>query len=69
MTRCHKHLLAIVWAVLFIAIESNLNAGTVTLLVIYPAIDVAASLYDARSGRTASVLLFLASALSVSRAR
>jgi uncharacterized membrane protein HdeD (DUF308 family) len=38
---------ALVWAITFAVVRSGLDAGTVTLLLIYPAIDVAASLYDA----------------------
>jgi uncharacterized membrane protein HdeD (DUF308 family) len=57
---------AVVWAVVFAAVASSLDGPTITLLVAYPAIDVAASLYDARTQRTtgAATVQFLNAAIS-----
>jgi len=42
---------ALVWAVLLFATGSDLGPAAVTLLVLYPAFDVAAAVVDARSTR------------------
>ena len=46
-----RFVFAAAWAGTFAAIGSKIDAGTVTLLVLYPAFDVAAAVYDARSSR------------------
>jgi uncharacterized membrane protein HdeD (DUF308 family) len=46
-----RGVIAIVWAVIFAMIASSLTAGVIALLVIYPGIDVVASLMDARTHR------------------
>jgi uncharacterized membrane protein HdeD (DUF308 family) len=43
--------LALVWVAAFVAVDAHLTTGTKLLLVVYPAIDVIASLIDARSQR------------------
>jgi uncharacterized membrane protein HdeD (DUF308 family) len=43
---------AIVWAGVTFAVADELTALTVTLLVIYPLVDVAAAIIDARSSRS-----------------
>jgi uncharacterized membrane protein HdeD (DUF308 family) len=52
---------AIVWAVVTFAVADELTALTTTLLVIYPLVDVAAALIDARSSRSTGspVLLYV----------
>jgi hypothetical protein len=42
---------ALVWAVLLFVSSSDLNPVSVTLLVVYPAFDVAAAVVDVRSSR------------------
>ena len=58
---------AIVWAGVTFAVADELNALTTTLLVIYPLVDVAAALIDARSSRTSGspVLLYVNVAVSL----
>jgi uncharacterized membrane protein HdeD (DUF308 family) len=46
-----RFVFAAVWAVIIAVIGSRLNAGTVTLLILYPAFDVASAIFDARSSR------------------
>jgi hypothetical protein len=50
-----RGLVAIVWAVAFAAVADDLSGdvtlGAAVLLVLYPAIDVVASLIDARTER------------------
>ena len=43
---------AVAWAAAFAAIANGLDGPTVALLIAYPAIDVVASLYDARTQRS-----------------
>jgi hypothetical protein len=43
---------ALVWAAAFTASGDQLTAATVTLLIVYPAIDVISSAYDASTHRT-----------------
>jgi uncharacterized membrane protein HdeD (DUF308 family) len=43
--------LAIAWAAVFAVVSTHFGAGTKALLVVYPAIDIAASVIDARSQR------------------
>jgi uncharacterized membrane protein HdeD (DUF308 family) len=45
--------IAIVWAILFGTVSSSLTGGAIALLLIYPAIDVASSIIDARTHRGA----------------
>jgi uncharacterized membrane protein HdeD (DUF308 family) len=58
---------AIVWAVLVFALGSDLGAVTVTLLVLYPLVDLGAAVIDARSNRStrAGALLYINMALSL----
>jgi uncharacterized membrane protein HdeD (DUF308 family) len=44
-----RAILAIAWAVGFLAVDSRLSPGAKVLIVAYPAIDVIASLVDSRS--------------------
>ena len=59
-----RGLVAIAWAAVFAAVSDSLTAGVTVaagiLVVIYPLIDVAASLIDARSQRGAARRLLLA---------
>jgi len=61
-----RGLVAIVWAAVFAAVSDSLTTGVTvaagTLLVLYPLIDVAASLIDARSQRGSARRLLLAGA-------
>jgi uncharacterized membrane protein HdeD (DUF308 family) len=54
---------AIVWAIVTFPLAKHLNAGTSTLLVIYPLFDVAAAVVDARSSR--NTLLYVNMAISL----
>jgi uncharacterized membrane protein HdeD (DUF308 family) len=51
---------AIVWAALLFASASDLGPLSVTLLVLYPAFDVAAAVVDSRSSRTTALYLNIA---------
>ena len=42
---------AAAWAAAFAALGSSLDAGSITLLILYPAFDVASAITDARSSR------------------
>ncbi|MFG1926444.1 hypothetical protein [Cryptosporangium sp. NPDC048952] len=57
---------AVVWALVTFAVAKDLNPLTTTLLVIYPLVDVAAAVYDARSTRSTGSpnLLYLNIAVS-----
>jgi uncharacterized membrane protein HdeD (DUF308 family) len=61
-----RGLVAIVWAVVFAAVADSLTTGVTVaagiLVVIYPLIDVAASLIDARSQRGSARQILLAGA-------
>jgi len=61
-----RGLVALVWAAVFAAVSDSLTTGVTvaagTLLVLYPLIDVAASLIDARSQRGSARRLLLAGA-------
>jgi uncharacterized membrane protein HdeD (DUF308 family) len=46
-----RFVFAAAWAGTFAAIGSKIDAGSVTLLILYPAFDVAAAVFDARSTR------------------
>jgi uncharacterized membrane protein HdeD (DUF308 family) len=46
-----RFVFAAAWAGAFAAIGSKIDAGSVTLLILYPAFDVAAAVFDARSTR------------------
>jgi uncharacterized membrane protein HdeD (DUF308 family) len=46
-----RFVFAAAWAGTFAAIGSNIDAGSVALLILYPAFDVAAAVFDARSTR------------------
>jgi uncharacterized membrane protein HdeD (DUF308 family) len=46
-----RFVFAAAWAGAFAAIGSKIDAGSVTLLILYPAFDVAAAIFDARSTR------------------
>src|ERR1041384_5568315 len=58
---------AIVWAGVTFAVADELTALTTTLLVIYPLVDVAAALIDARASRSTGspVLLYVNVAVSL----
>jgi hypothetical protein len=58
---------AIVWAAVTIATAKEINAGTVTLFVLYPLFDVGAAVYDLRSSRTTGspALLYVNIAVSL----
>ena len=62
-----RFVFAIVWAVLVFAFGSEVGPVTVTLLVLYPLVDLAAAVIDARSNRStrASALLYVNMALSL----
>jgi uncharacterized membrane protein HdeD (DUF308 family) len=61
-----RGLVAVAWAAVFVAVSDSLTAGVSVaagiLVVIYPLIDVAASLIDARSQRGSARRLLLAGA-------
>ena len=61
-----RGLVAIAWAAVFVAVSDSLTTGVTVaagiLVVIYPLIDVAASLIDARSQRGSARQLLLAGA-------
>ncbi|GII52623.1 membrane protein [Planotetraspora thailandica] len=64
-----RGLVAIAWAVGFSAVHDSLSAASVVLLVVYPLIDVVASLLDTRenpdtAGRTLQVFSTALSALA-----
>jgi uncharacterized membrane protein HdeD (DUF308 family) len=46
-----RFLFAAAWAGTFAAIGSSLDPGSITLLILYPAFDVAAAAFDVRSSR------------------
>ena len=46
-----RFVFAAAWAGTFAAIGSKIDAGSVTLLILFPAFDVAAAIFDARSSR------------------
>ncbi|GID28868.1 hypothetical protein [Paractinoplanes brasiliensis] len=61
---------ALVWAGVTFAVADELTALTTTLLVIYPLVDVAAAIIDARSTRSSGspVLLYVNVAISLAAA-
>jgi uncharacterized membrane protein HdeD (DUF308 family) len=63
-----RGLVAIAWAAVFVAVADSLTTGVTVaagiLVVLYPLIDVAASLIDARSQRGSARRLLLAGAAS-----
>lgn len=46
-----RFLFAAAWAATFAGLGSSLDAASITLLILYPAFDVAAAVFDARSTR------------------
>jgi uncharacterized membrane protein HdeD (DUF308 family) len=46
-----RFVFAAAWAGAFAATGSSLDAGSITLLILYPAFDVASAIFDARSTR------------------
>ncbi|MDQ0775668.1 uncharacterized membrane protein HdeD (DUF308 family) [Streptomyces aurantiacus] len=46
-----RFLFALVWAAVLLSLGSDLTLGVTALLVLYPAFDVAAAVFDARSAR------------------
>lgn len=46
-----RFVFAAAWAATFAALGSSLDAGSITLLILYPAFDVASAIIDARSSR------------------
>jgi len=46
-----RFVFAVVWAVVVLSMASQLGAATVTLLVLYPLVDAAAAVVDARASR------------------
>ena len=57
-----RFLFAAAWAGTFVGIGSSLDAASITLLVFYPAFDVAAAAFDARTSRNR--VLFVNMAIS-----
>lgn len=55
---------AVVWAVVFAATASTLGVAAVVLLIAYPAVDVVASVYDARRHPESAAPQWLNAALS-----
>ncbi|MEY9854830.1 uncharacterized membrane protein HdeD (DUF308 family) [Catenulispora sp. GAS73] len=59
---------AAVWAALLLVLGPDLKAGTKTLLVLYPAFDVAAAVVDAKSSRAARSIKGLYANMAISAA-
>jgi uncharacterized membrane protein HdeD (DUF308 family) len=57
-----RGIVAIAWAIVFVAAPDSLTVGVGVLLVLYPLIDVVASLSDAQSQRGSARQLLLAGA-------
>jgi uncharacterized membrane protein HdeD (DUF308 family) len=57
-----RGVIAIAWAAVFMAVSDSLTFGVGVLLVLYPVIDVAASLIDARDQHGSARQLLLAGA-------
>ena len=55
-----RFVFAAAWAGIFAAIGSKIDAGSVTLLILYPAFDVAAASFDARSTRDRALYVNIA---------
>jgi uncharacterized membrane protein HdeD (DUF308 family) len=55
-----RFVFAAVWAGAFAATGSKIDAGSVTLLILYPAFDVAAAVFDARSSRDRALYVNIA---------
>jgi uncharacterized membrane protein HdeD (DUF308 family) len=55
-----RFVFAAAWAGTFAAIGSKIDAGSVTLLILYPAFDVAAAIFDARSTRDRALYVNIA---------
>lgn len=55
-----RFLFAAAWAGTFAGIGSSLDAASITLLVLYPAFDVAAAAFDARTSRNRVLLVNMA---------
>jgi hypothetical protein len=55
-----RFVFAAAWVGAFAAIGSKIDAGSVTLLILYPAFDVAAAIFDARSTRDPALYLNIA---------
>jgi uncharacterized membrane protein HdeD (DUF308 family) len=55
-----RFVFAAAWAGAFAAIGSKIDAGSVTLLILYPAFDVAAAIFDARSTRDRALYVNIA---------
>ena len=55
-----RFVFAAAWAGSFAAIGSKIDAGSVTLLILYPVFDVAAAVFDARSTRDRALYVNIA---------
>ena len=55
-----RFVFAAAWAGTFAATGSKIDAGSVTLLILYPAFDVAAAIFDARSTRDRALYVNIA---------
>ena len=55
-----RFVFAAAWAGTFAAIGSKIDAGSVTLLILYPAFDVAAAIFDVRSTRDRALYVNIA---------
>ena len=61
-----RFLFAAAWAGTFAGIGSSLDAASITLLILYPAFDVAAAVFDARTSR--NPILYVNMAISTATA-
>ena len=55
-----RFVFAAAWAGTFAATGSKIDAGSVTLLILYPAFDVAAAVFDARTSRDRALYVNIA---------
>ena len=55
-----RFVFAAAWAGAFAAIGSKIDAGSVALLILYPAFDLAAAIFDARSSRDQALYVNIA---------
>lgn len=64
-----RFLFATAWAATFAGLGSSLDAAAITLLILYPAFDVAAAVFDARSTRNpvlyANIAISTAAAIGI----
>ncbi len=55
-----RFVFAAAWAATFAALGSSLDAGSISLLILYPAFDVASAIIDARSSRNRALYVNVA---------